>query len=252
MTSFETTTPTCTDFTYSGWGVCQSDNKQTRTIISTTPSVCIGGSPVLEQSCTYTGGGDVDKFTPKVKIKNSRKKYKLHKKKTLYLKKKKISFQSRDEELAGGKVQLFIDGKLKDETVVKANGDWKVGKRLKKNGRYKIRFKYFNSDGTFLGESRKYKIKIDTRKPRFVNLPSFLTKRVGDRVHFRATDSKKSKKVQKKVKYYKYYFLGKKHKTKKPEFVIPAGTSRGLHILKVRAYDKAGNKVTKRVVIRVR
>jgi hypothetical protein len=44
---------TCTSFTYSAWGACQSNNTQTRTVASSSPTGCTGGSPVLSQSCTY-------------------------------------------------------------------------------------------------------------------------------------------------------------------------------------------------------
>jgi heat shock protein HslJ len=252
--------PTCTGFTYSSWISCQANNRQTRTVVSTIPAVCTGGSPVLEQSCTYippvvVGGGDFNDFTPKVKLKGLKKKYKLDRKKKLYLKKKKVKFRGKAKELVGKKVQLFIDGKLQDEDVIGEDGKWKLGDNIKKSGSHKIRFKYFDEAGNFIGESSKYKIKIDTKKPRFIKLPRFLTKRVGDKVTFEATDSK-SKKIKtskrNKIKYYKYYFDGKKHKTKKPYFYIPKGTAKGLHTLKIRAYDKAGNKAKRTVVIRVR
>ena len=45
---------TCTSFTYSAWGACQSNSTQTRTVATSSPTGCIGGSPVLSQSCTYT------------------------------------------------------------------------------------------------------------------------------------------------------------------------------------------------------
>jgi beta-glucanase (GH16 family)/chitodextrinase len=48
------TPTTCTSFSYSAWGVCQSSNTQTRTVTSSSPSGCTGGSPVTSQSCTYT------------------------------------------------------------------------------------------------------------------------------------------------------------------------------------------------------
>jgi plastocyanin len=252
--------PTCTGFTYSSWTSCQANDRQTRTVVSTIPAVCTGGSPVLEQSCTYippvvVGGGDFNDFTPKVKLKGLKKKYKLDRKKKLYLKKKKVKFRGKAKELVGKKVQLFIDGKLQDEDVIGEDGKWKLGDNIKKSGSHKIRFKYFDEAGNFIGESSKYKIKIDTKKPRFIKLPRFLTKRVGDKVTFEATDSK-SKKIKtskgNKIKYYKYYFDGKKHKTKKPYFYIPKGTAKGLHTLKIRAYDKAGNKAKRTVVIRVR
>jgi parallel beta-helix repeat protein len=45
--------PVCNSFTYSEWSVCQPDNTQTRTVISSSPQDCTGGNPVLTQSCAY-------------------------------------------------------------------------------------------------------------------------------------------------------------------------------------------------------
>ena len=42
--------PTCTSFTYSGWGECV-DGAQTRTVSSSSPEGCVGGNPSLSQSC---------------------------------------------------------------------------------------------------------------------------------------------------------------------------------------------------------
>ncbi|MGC2062546.1 MAG: hypothetical protein WA610_06175 [Thermodesulfovibrionales bacterium] len=44
---------TCTSFTYSAFAACQSNNTQTRTVISSSPSGCTGGTPVLSQACTF-------------------------------------------------------------------------------------------------------------------------------------------------------------------------------------------------------
>jgi len=44
------TTPTCTSFTYSAWSTC-SGGTQTRTVISSSPTGCTGGNPILSQSC---------------------------------------------------------------------------------------------------------------------------------------------------------------------------------------------------------
>lgn len=41
----------CSNFVYSDWGKCQNGT-QTRTIISKTPADCVGGNPVLSQSCS--------------------------------------------------------------------------------------------------------------------------------------------------------------------------------------------------------
>ena len=44
---------TCTSFTYSAWGTCQSNSTQTRTVSTSSPTGCTGGTPVVSQSCTY-------------------------------------------------------------------------------------------------------------------------------------------------------------------------------------------------------
>ena len=46
--------PTCTSWTYSNWSSCSANGGQTRSVISSSPSSCTGGSPVINQSCTYT------------------------------------------------------------------------------------------------------------------------------------------------------------------------------------------------------
>ncbi len=45
--------PTCTEFTYSDWSSCSQSEVQTRTIISSGPSGCTGGSPDLTQGCAF-------------------------------------------------------------------------------------------------------------------------------------------------------------------------------------------------------
>jgi len=45
---------TCTSFTYSAWGSCISNN-QTRTVVTSSPTGCTGGSPSLSQGCTSPG-----------------------------------------------------------------------------------------------------------------------------------------------------------------------------------------------------
>ncbi len=42
---------TCSVFTYSAWGTCSSGS-QSRTVSTSLPSGCTGGSPILTQSCT--------------------------------------------------------------------------------------------------------------------------------------------------------------------------------------------------------
>ena len=44
----------CTSWTYSDWSSCSSNSQQTRSIVSSSPTGCVGGNPVLSQFCTYT------------------------------------------------------------------------------------------------------------------------------------------------------------------------------------------------------
>ena len=44
---------TCTSFTYSDWGACQNGT-QTRTVLTSSPAGCTGGTPVTTQACTST------------------------------------------------------------------------------------------------------------------------------------------------------------------------------------------------------
>jgi len=43
----------CTDFTYSAYGDCQPSNTQTRTVLTSLPTGCTGGAPVVSQACVY-------------------------------------------------------------------------------------------------------------------------------------------------------------------------------------------------------
>jgi len=43
---------TCSAFSYSSWGACQTNGTQVRTVTGATPAGCTGGSPVTTQACT--------------------------------------------------------------------------------------------------------------------------------------------------------------------------------------------------------
>lgn len=45
--------PTCT-FTYSGWSDCNPNGTKTRTVVTSSPSGCVGGSQDLSDPCQYT------------------------------------------------------------------------------------------------------------------------------------------------------------------------------------------------------
>ena len=47
---------TCTSFVYSDWGACNTSGVRLRLVLSSSPSDCIGGNPVLSQNCNYNSG----------------------------------------------------------------------------------------------------------------------------------------------------------------------------------------------------
>lgn len=87
--------------------------------------------------------------------------------------------------------------------------------------------------------------KKDKEDPKFKNLPGFLTKHRGDIIWWKATDNKR-------IDHYTYNFNGKKISTKRKHFVVPVDTPRGVYMMWVRAYDKAGNTARKFVTVLVR
>lgn len=46
--------PACTSWTYTNWSTCSESGQQTRSVVTSSPTSCTEGSPVLTQSCTYT------------------------------------------------------------------------------------------------------------------------------------------------------------------------------------------------------
>jgi pimeloyl-ACP methyl ester carboxylesterase len=45
--------PVCTTWEYGEWTTCNPTGTQTRVVTSASPTFCVGGSPVVSQSCTY-------------------------------------------------------------------------------------------------------------------------------------------------------------------------------------------------------
>ncbi|MBU1683359.1 hypothetical protein KJ742_05430, partial [Patescibacteria group bacterium] len=45
--------PACTAWTYTDWSTCSESGQQTRSVLTSSPTSCTGGSPVLTQSCNY-------------------------------------------------------------------------------------------------------------------------------------------------------------------------------------------------------
>jgi hypothetical protein len=47
--------PTCSSWSYTDWGTCDWDGRQTRKVVYSYPYTCQGGSPILTQACGASG-----------------------------------------------------------------------------------------------------------------------------------------------------------------------------------------------------
>jgi hypothetical protein len=94
-------------------------------------------------------------------------------------------------------------------------------------------------------DEEKKKEKKDKEDPKFTDLPLFLNKSRGDVIWWKAKDNRD-------IHHYRYYFDGGNVKTKKRHFIIPPNTRPGMYILRVKAYDEAGNTKSRYVTVRVR
>lgn len=239
---------TCSAFVYSAWSSCSADGLQTKTVISRSPEGCSGGTPeALEQDCTPTDveEGPVEVTDSDRPIKIEGEKQKFGKASSFYSNDEKISFQGESSDIKNGKVKIFAGSELKKETDVDGEGKWKTNVKLKKDGDYKFNLEYYTSSGEKVAESKKYAVKLDTEDPEFTDLPLALNKKRGDKIWWKAKDNRK-------IDEYKVEFLGKTKRSDRDSFNVPANAPKGLHTLKVTAYDKAGNTATRRVTIWVR
>lgn len=239
---------TCTSFVYSAWSACSAGGSQTRTITASSPEGCAGGTPEgLEQDCTPTSAeeGEVEVTDSDRPIKIEGEKTKFGKSDNFYSKDKKISFQGESSDIKNGKVKIYSGNDLKKEADVNGEGKWKTDVKLSKDGDYKLKLEYYSSAGEKVAESKRYQVKIDTEDPEFSDLPLALNKKRGDKVWWKAKDDRK-------IDEYKVEFLGRIKHSSRDSFNVPVNAPKGLHTLKVTAYDKAGNSTSRTVAIWVR
>jgi hypothetical protein len=190
---------------------------------------------------------DIDVEKPKFKSTSGDRMTKISSSKKMYAKDRKFSFKGGVDGLNGGKVVAYVNGDEYNDADVK-KGEWKISVKTKKDATYSVKFKFYDANDNEVDESSKYYVKVDTENPDIYDLPSFLTKSRGEKLWWRAKDNNK-------IDHYKYSFIGgaiKGKETKSASIIIPANAPSGVHTMRVTAFDKAGNKDTKYVVVRVR
>lgn len=241
------TAPDCLGFTYSNWGDCQPDGTQARIVNSGSPAGCKGGNPETSQSCDYKEGSTICKdFTysdwGNCQINGTQS---------------RTVVSNLPEGCSGGNPDTerkctFVASTCSEfiynnwgscqpngtqsRTVASSFPVGCEGGNLTSTQSCQ----YANKSNSDDKDNKK-----DKTKPKFADMPLFLNKNRGDMVWWKATDNKK-------VVYYTYNFNGKKIKTNKKHFFIANNTPRGIYILHIKAYDKAGNSKSKFVTVRVK
>lgn len=185
---------------------------------------------------------DDDTWRIKMDFDGKRRTFKFTSRKTLYVRDREVTFYGTAPTIPNGVV--VCEANDTERTTIAADGTWSLKVKLKDDKKHKVKIMYYNHSGTKVEEDT-YTIRIDTDKPEITNLPSVLYKRPGDKVWWTAEDNDE-------IKQYKYEALGKIRKTDENFFYLPANTPRGTHMVRVRAYDRAGNKAVKdiRVIVR--
>ncbi len=179
-------------------------------------------------------------------------KFNLKKNSTNYIKKNSIYFKGRMKELSNGKVILYIGNKRKKEVDINKKGEWKIKYKAKKGSKKEYKLKFYNKNNNFI-DSKKYRIRIDTTKP-IIEIPPFLVKKPGNIIWWYSSDNYKIKKTSIYLDNKKYNFVihnYSKHEKIRREVIIPYHIKKGLHKIKIKTYDKAGNKSIKYILVKV-
>jgi len=237
--------PTCTSFTYSDWGTCQPDNTQYRTVSSYSPPQCTGGTPLTSRSCTYQAPTCMD-FT-----------YSDWGTCQADSTQTRTISSSSPSGCTGGNPTLSQSCTYTPETCSSFTySSWSACQPDNTRSRTVLTSDPSGCIGgspelkqacTYPGSKDKPGVGKgrDKTKPRFASMPSLLYKNKGDKIWWKATDNEG-------IDYYTYSFAGKKGKTKRDSFNVPVTTSRGPHLLIIRAYDEAGNMKRKYVTVWVK
>ncbi len=200
---------------------------------------------VAEHGYRISRNVDIDRPKP-TKTSADKKKVKLSKKRTTYVRRTSLTFKGEVPVLAGGEVKIY-DGKKKVKTaaISKTNGAWSATVKLSDGKKHKLTFKFYDRHGDKIVTKGPYKVVADKTAPKITDLPARLTKRPGQKIWWEARDNYR-------IKYYRYTWRGRHVKTRTPSFVVPRNTPRGTYDLEVRVYDRAHNKAVKKVMVIVR
>ena len=144
------------------------------------------------------------------------------------------------------KVEIYKDNKLIATEKLSKEKKWRKKIKQKANTVSSYHFRYVKK-GTNeeLSVTPTYNLLIDKIRPRFTFFRKSALRNRGDVIIWKAADNDK-------IKYYTIKFQGKTYNLKEPRFTIPQSARRGISATIVRAFDRAENSVTKKMIIKVR
>lgn len=171
-----------------------------------------------------------------------------------YTQEKRPTLKGTKTDAANGTVTIF--GKTRKggtktigTTDISSDGSWSYRLPKEKSGTERYALTYTDQAGNVSTRSSWFTVIRDTQDPTFSDLPLTITLRRGDKISFPAMDDE-----TKIDKYTVKLSPAMKTSRKQQEdfYIVPTRIQDGTYVLTVSAYDKAGNRARKSILVTVR
>ncbi|MDP1846114.1 MAG: kelch repeat-containing protein, partial [Candidatus Moranbacteria bacterium] len=185
-------------------------------------------------------------FKPTIRI-GKNKIYSLSANETVSLRNQTLTFRGKIPNLKKGDiVQIYEDGKLKKNVKLKKNLRWSYKLKPKRNQTHSYQFRYLEKNTLEeILASPEYNILVDKLKPKFLGPAKKINAQAGDTITWQMRENDQ-------IDHYRLTFRGVKSQSAIAQFTLPENLKKGSHKLIIRAYDRAGNKATRKAKVRVR
>lgn len=166
----------------------------------------------------------------------------------IFVLKRKVIFKGDliENNSAPGFIQIVRDGKIIKKVKVRNFKNWRIETREKlseRNKNHDYQFVYLDLENKVIKNSEIYSIFIDTKKPKFVDLPKFFRKNPGEKIEINAIDNDR-------VALYEFILRGKSYGRKSENhFILPENLPKGNSKMTIKIFDGAGNSSKKTVKI---
>ncbi len=186
-----------------------------------------------------------DVYPPVVAI-GKKKVFNLSENESVSVRKRNFVLRGKVLDLEEGTVvEIEKDGKVIAERKISAKKKWRFVARNKSN-EASFRFRYLEkSSREEIRSSGTYRILIDKKDPVFVSFAKSTSAAGGETITWQTTDNDQ-------IKYFKIRFQGKNYSSAESRFQIPQDAGKGVAKLVVSAFDRAGNKAAKKMMVKIR